>query len=80
MLSKKHKYVLNYIQISFKILTKIVKVPRQHQSYRTCDKSPTIIIKNKKNNGVEYSDDWDDMGNIDCDALDDLQVDFPYLF
>lgn len=49
MLSKKHKYVLNYIQISFKILTEIVKVPRQQQLYRTCDQSPTIIIKIKKN-------------------------------
>jgi hypothetical protein len=29
--------------------------------------------------GVEIDDDWYNMGNIDCNALDDLQNDLPYL-
>lgn len=29
--------------------------------------------------GVEIDDDWYNMGNINCDALDDLQVEFPYI-
>jgi hypothetical protein len=30
--------------------------------------------------GVKIDEDWCNVGNIDYDALDDLQDDYPYLF
>jgi hypothetical protein len=30
--------------------------------------------------GVEIDEDWHSVGNIDYDALDDLQGDYPHLF